>query len=333
MITDKPNTEHGNGTNTVLPAVAPTLTLSTDAIALALRGMCGIGIGAKIRLLISFSGGETSAFLAHWILNNLSEYFEIIIVFANTGREEEATLEFVRDCDRYLGFKTIWVESVVHHGERKGSTYKFVNFETASRNGGPFEEVIKKYGIPNVDFPHCTRELKTNPIHACAKDVFESDDYKTAIGIRSDEADRIKNGKYWYPLLRMGITKADIKAFWKSMPFRLSLNEEFLPKNLDGYRGNCKRCWKKTLTKLIQYTRDFPEDTWIEDMEKKYEAFVPDGQTDGRSVPIRFNRKNMSGEEIRNLSALTDKEIKERMSKRKIKMDLSNGCSESCEVF
>ena len=47
MITDKPNTEHGNGTNTLLPAVAPTLTLSTDGIALDCAAVSrGNGIGA-----------------------------------------------------------------------------------------------------------------------------------------------------------------------------------------------------------------------------------------------------------------------------------------------
>ena len=49
MITDKPNTEHGNGTNTVLPAVAPTLTLSTDSTALdGVSGLRGSAIGATL---------------------------------------------------------------------------------------------------------------------------------------------------------------------------------------------------------------------------------------------------------------------------------------------
>jgi len=64
------------------------------------------------------------------------------------------------------------------------------NFTTACRDGEPFEAVIKKYGIPNMDFPHCTRELKIRPIHAFAKVYFGSVDYVSAIGIRADEVDQ-----------------------------------------------------------------------------------------------------------------------------------------------
>jgi len=66
MITDKPNTEHGNGTNTLLPAVAPTHELSTDALALVrAQGLSGKGIGATyedaFKVICWWSGGITSA--------------------------------------------------------------------------------------------------------------------------------------------------------------------------------------------------------------------------------------------------------------------------------
>ena len=48
-------------------------------------------------LLVSFSGGETSAFMAQWLNNHYEEYGykNIVFVFANTGLENEQTLEFV----------------------------------------------------------------------------------------------------------------------------------------------------------------------------------------------------------------------------------------------
>src|SRR5690349_2960636 len=62
MITDKPNTEHGNGTNTVLPAVAPTLTLSTDGIALdCARDLWGNAIGATKKIDLMDSSREIVA--------------------------------------------------------------------------------------------------------------------------------------------------------------------------------------------------------------------------------------------------------------------------------
>ena len=39
----------------------------------------------KKKLLVSFSGGETSAYMAQWLKANKSNEFEMIFVFANTG--------------------------------------------------------------------------------------------------------------------------------------------------------------------------------------------------------------------------------------------------------
>jgi 3'-phosphoadenosine 5'-phosphosulfate sulfotransferase (PAPS reductase)/FAD synthetase len=48
------------------------------------------------RLLVSFSGGETSALMTKLCHERLSDqYDEILTVFSNTGQEDEATLEFV----------------------------------------------------------------------------------------------------------------------------------------------------------------------------------------------------------------------------------------------
>ena len=283
----------------------------------------------KEKVLISFSGGKTSGKMTHDLLNNRYEDYEMIVCFSNTGKEREETLEFVRDCDKFLGFNTVWVESVVHHGKRKSSGHKVVTFETASRNGEPYEEMIKKYGIPNVDFPHCTRELKTNPIHSYIKSVWGSSPYKTAIGIRADEVDRIRQGDFIYPLIKPGITKKDVEDFWNSMFFTLQLKP---------YEGNCNKCFKKTLAKLIQIQRDersgkVAQDNWWNEIEKKYENYIPPSQHAGRKAPIRFNRQHMSFEFIDELSKLSDEDIKAVMAKKEIDLNLPNGCSESCEAF
>ena len=116
----------------------------------------------KKKLLISFSGGRTSAYMTWFMLNQWKDrdLYDKIVVFANTGKEREETLNFVHKCDVEFGFNTVWVEAFVHYKKGKGTTHVVVNFETADRIGDVFEDVIFKYGMPNQNAPHCSRELK-----------------------------------------------------------------------------------------------------------------------------------------------------------------------------
>lgn len=189
-----------------------------------------------------------------WIWNNWRDKYEIIVAFANTGEENEQTLEFVQRFSQHFNIPVVWVEAVVHHGRRKGSTHKVVNFETASRNAEPFREVVKKYGLPNQSFPHCTRELKAGPLQSYPLSVGWKSWY-TAIGIRHDEIDRIsvkkEAKKLLYPLIKdRPMSKLTINFWWSQQPFRL---------NLKGYQGNCKACWKKNDPKLYMIARETPE--------------------------------------------------------------------------
>lgn len=208
----------------------------------------------KTKLLVSFSGGETSAYMAKWLIENKSDQYEMVFVFANTGEENEETLSFVDRCDREWNLGVVWVESKVNPEKGKGTRHNIVNYETASRKGEPFEDVIKKYGIPNQNFPHCNRELKLYPIHSYIKSIGWKD-YHTAIGIRYDEIDRIsqykKNLNLIYPLIEFKpTTKNKINYWWASQRFRL---------NIKSYQTNCKTCWKKSFKYLYKIALENPE--------------------------------------------------------------------------
>lgn len=278
---------------------------------------------------ISFSGGETSAYMTKWLLENKKGDYDFVVTFANTGQEAEETLDFVDRCDREFGFNLHWVEAVPQEG-RKGTTYKEVNFRDADRNGEPFEAVIRKYGIPNKSFPHCSRELKTRPIHAFAKHWFGTTDYITFIGIRSDEIDRMSDDpKFAYPLVDLGITKPKINSFWDAQPFRL---------NLKGYEGNCKTCWKKSKRKLLTIAQERP--SWFDffsEMELKYECFVPKTlNPDKYKTPARFFRNYESCSDL--LREAKETYFKKAEDDKFIfahpELDLEGACgSESCESF
>ena len=284
------------------------------------------------KLHISFSGGETSAYMVQWCLANLKDEYEMIVVFANTGEENEETLEFVKKCDDILDFNTVWVEAVVHHEKGKGVTHKIVDFETASRNGEPFEEMIKKYGIPNQAYPHCTRVLKTDPMESYTKKELGWKDYYTAIGIRIDEVDRVNPNyeelKFIYPLAQMKrTTKPEINSYWGGMSFRLELK---------GYEGNCKACWKKSDRKLFQIALEAKEkfnnmDKW----EKQYYGKHP------FKPAFYFFRKNRSAQDIIQQAQLKEfhPPIDDSLHSSyqtdmwDVDLDVGFGCSESCEPF
>ena len=219
----------------------------------------------KQKLIVEFSGGESSAYMTYQLLKLYREQYEMVVCFANTGQENEATLEFVRNCDERFGFNTIWLESVFA-GKNKPTTFKQVTFETATRNGDLFEAMCAKYGLPNVNYKHCTRELKLHPIHAYAKSLgWKRGEYKTAIGIRVDEPRRYKKEinktselfseialpekkecwqKVIHPMVSLfPITKPEIKDWWAEQDFQLGLEE---------HQGNCKWCFKKSMKKHMQ---------------------------------------------------------------------------------
>lgn len=290
-------------------------------------------------LLVSFSGGETSAFMAQWLNRNYEKYgYEnIVFVFANTGLENEETLQFVDRCDKHFQLNVQWIEADVIHGKRKGSKYLTTDYENASRKGEPFEQMIIKYGISNQSFPHCTRELKQNPIQAFGKQYFNGEKYHTAIGIRNDEIDRMnakaKQLGFIYPLISskmIPVNKPMINFYWRNMPFRLELK---------GYQGNCKTCWKKADKKLYQIAKENPNAfDFMRRMEEKYGNFFPKHRlekwlSEGKEIPknITFFRNNRSAVQILKEAQNWNGKIKDDSDEYSYQIDLLGG--DSCEVF
>lgn len=246
---------------------------------------------------------------------------DIRVLFANTGLEDERTLEFVDRCDKYFGFETVWLEAITPSARGVGARARRVTFATAARQGEPFEDVIAKHGIPNRNFPHCTRETKLRPMRAWLRENgWKTGSYDTAIGIRADELDRIpekhirEKERAVYPLLEWNVKKGDILHWWSYQPFDLNLPEE---------RGNCVTCWKKSIFKLVGIARQTPDAfSFMDRMERDY-AFVGPNPDHG---PFTFFREKRSAQDILTLAALPGEPDQ---------FDLfePGGCGESCEVL
>lgn len=187
---------------------------------------------------------------------------DILFIYANTGKEKEATLEFVDRCDKEFGLNLVWVEAKVNPILGEGTTHTLVDYATASRNGEPFEAVIAKFGIPNQELIRCSQELKQRPMESYDEMHFRSD--RVALGMRIDEIRRIQlaSNEFIYPMVERELTVKDVRAFWNKMPFDLKLKD---------YEGNCDFCWKKSKRKLLSLARENPEALeWWAKMEKEY---------------------------------------------------------------
>lgn len=213
--------------------------------------------------LISFSGGRTSAYMLWRVLQaNGGLPSDAVACFANTGKEEDATLDFVRDCEINWGVKIHWLEY-----QSTDPKFKVVNFETASRSGEPFENLVKKKKyLPNMVARFCTSELKVMTIDRYLKSI-GVEEYITFVGIRADEPRRVAKMRgnkdiKLTPLADAGVTQQDVWDFWSSQPFDLKLQKT-------NGASNCDLCFLKGANIIMGLIAQNPERAvWWAKMEE-----------------------------------------------------------------
>ena len=239
---------------------------------------------------ISFSGGRTSAYMLWRVLqSNGGLPAEAVVCFANTGKEDEATLRFVRDCGQQWSAKITWVE---YRSNDDG--FAVVDFNTASRDGEPFEAIIRKRNyLPNPVTRFCTSELKIRTMHKWLRANWEKLGWDTKdmelnqmIGIRADEMRRVSKIRarghstettketMLMPLADAGVTVHDVATFWAAQPFQLELPTY----NGRTLAGNCDLCFLKPASQVQSLIAEKPERAvWWAKMEALALASRPDG--------------------------------------------------------
>jgi hypothetical protein len=214
----------------------------------------------KKEILMSFSGGRSSALALRLLtMNGVPE--NMVILFANTGREKPQTLDFVHECGVRWDLPIVWVEADFLE-KKEGMTqreqiiFKQVDYNTCSRKGEPFEEMIKRFGLPNRMFRFCTQYLKQIPMFRYMQSL-GCEDWDTVMGIRWDEPERVvKNKGHIMPLVAAKITQQQVRQWWAKQPFDLQLKD---------YEGNCDLCHLKSQRKRQTILVEQPEiaDWWI----------------------------------------------------------------------
>jgi 3'-phosphoadenosine 5'-phosphosulfate sulfotransferase (PAPS reductase)/FAD synthetase len=222
--------------------------------------------------VISFSGGRTSAFMAIELLKD-EQYKDAMVIFANTGKENEATLKFVKQVNEFIGGRIVWLE----YNPDPNRWFNIVTHDTASRKGEPFEALITKRSyLPNRVARFCTQDLKIIPMKKYCQKVLGWEYWTNMVGIRYDEPNRWSKSKsvernevfdVEHPLVSWKITKPQVMDYWAKMPFDLELKD---------YEGNCDICFLKGKKKKQMIARNTSEkfNWWIEMERKTGSTFV-----------------------------------------------------------
>lgn len=243
--------------------------------------------------VIQFSSGRSSAKMVHDFMaaNDGKLPPDTIFAFENTGKEDEESLKFANECDKRWGLNMVWLE--YRPGEVSTKTnailsllavttgseiaqkivpddgkYQVVTYETASRNGEPFEAVIAQRGgvLPNPRSRYCSSEMKTRTLHRFLRQTVGWTEWDTLLGIRADEPSRVskfrqnphpetKSETIVLPLAEMKVTAKDVGKFWREQSFDLGL-----PNNGGKtMHGNCDLCFLKPARQVASLIQEKPE--------------------------------------------------------------------------
>lgn len=210
--------------------------------------------------VVSFSGGRTSGFMLHHILEALGgQPDNLKVCFQNTGLEHPATYDFIQEVSERWSLDIVWTEYCVN--DEGDHAYRIVNYETASRNGEPFTALIqKRQMLPTPVARICTVMLKMRTLDRYLKTLPEFvDGYTNAVGLRYDEprrATRLKpdnpREEMSVPMYRAEHTNDDVLAFWKAQDFDLQLPWG------NNLWGNCEGCFLKSKGKIELIAEENP---------------------------------------------------------------------------
>ncbi len=236
--------------------------------------------------LISFSGGRTSAYMLHEILRAHDGKLpdDVVVAFANTGKEREETLRFVHECGSRWGVPIHWLE-----WRNNDAGFEEVGLNSASRDGEPFRALIReRQYLPNAVARFCSVVLKVRTAAAFARSLGWTH-WANVIGLRHDEGRRVLKAlarnesnkepfKASMPLSKAKVAKRDVMSFWLGPTMRLEsgVRPQGFDLGLRDHEGNCDVCFLKSLNKKMACERDAPgaTDWWVNE-----EAWVTDNTT------------------------------------------------------
>ena len=275
------------------------------------------GNPARIKNVVSFSGGRTSAYLCYLMKQLFGD--DVDFVFMDTGAEHPKTYEFIRKVNKEFNLNLVCLRVKINPILGQGNSYEVVSIDDICHDLKPFSDMMQKYGTPYFGGAFCTQMMKGKPYVSYCNDKYGKGNYESWVGIRIDEPTRLNDKKFRYLAEISDFEKQDVLDWWNAQGFNLDIPEPL---------GNCVFCVKKGNNKIAYATRLEPEyakrfldavysdSVRITDREKPFDVMYRSGNS-LRSV-------------IKMYEEFSTQEIEETI--RSMKREETGSCSESCEA-
>jgi 3'-phosphoadenosine 5'-phosphosulfate sulfotransferase (PAPS reductase)/FAD synthetase len=247
--------------------------------------------------LISFSGGRTSGFMLRKILDRGLQP-DVHVVYSNTGKEDNRTLDFVHAVDVGWHAHVRWIEYRRRHlpvyksaeaaavaarirerfglrfeaplraGEKEAGFVE-VDYRTAARTTDtpserhPFMNLLGCSGMPNPSMRLCTTELKVRIMKRFMLSL-GYDHWVNVVGLRADEPERVRKLSVAPPERWENVMPLAAAGIVEKDVHAFWKSQPFdlaLPIDpvLGTYEGNCDLCMLKGDPKKVRILRERPE--------------------------------------------------------------------------
>ena len=167
-----------------------------------------------------------------------------------------------------------------------------------------------------------------------ADDVFGANNYSIAIGIRTDEADRMsllyKENNIFYPLIEYNIDSRYRNRFWAKSPIRLSI---------PAFKGNCDLCFEKSRRKLLTIIKEDGDvvSDWWDEMENLYSHIPIDGKDVYNGLACNgghfFGRGNMPVADLIQMAKQPFRKATDEYIYENELFDFESDCGVNCSIF
>lgn len=162
-----------------------------------------------MKKVVSFSGGETSAYLCKAMIDKFGRE-NVDFVFMDTGAEHPKTYEFIKNVNNHFNLNLTCLRGDFSLPIGSGVGFRVVHIDDCKPDLKPYKEMMSKYGVPYIGGMFCTDRMKLRVFRKYCDDKYGKGNYETWLGIRADEPARLVGKENYNICKKAGLDDGDI---------------------------------------------------------------------------------------------------------------------------